>query len=44
MKIHFDNENSNANVEFADDFEKEWANKNPELFAKIVSDLKEMYL
>ena len=44
MKIHFDNENSNANVEFADDFEKEWANKNPEIFGKTISDIKEMYV
>ena len=44
MKIHFDNENSNVDFTFADDFEKEWVNKNPEIFAKTISDIKEMYV
>ena len=44
MKIHFDDENANVEITFADDFEKEWANKNPELFEKTISDIKEMYL
>ena len=44
MKIHFDNENVNVEFTFADDFEKEWANKNPEAFAKTISDIKEMYI
>ena len=44
MKIHFDDENANVEITFADDFEKEWANKNPEIFSKTISDIKEMYL
>ena len=44
MKIHFDDENANVEIVFSDDFEKEWANKNPEIFGKTISDIKEMYV
>ena len=44
MKIHFDDENANVEITFADDFEKEWANKNPEIFGKTISDIKEIYV
>ena len=44
MKIHFDDENANVEITFADDFEKEWANKNPEIFGKTISDIKEMHV
>ena len=42
MKIHFDN--ANVEIAFADDFEKEWASKNPEIFGKTISDIKEMHV
>ena len=44
MKIHFDNDNATINFTFDDEAEKEWANKNPEAFAKTISDIKEMYV
>ena len=44
MKIHFDDENANVEITFADDFEKEWASKNPEIFGKTISDIKEMHV
>ena len=44
MKIHFDDDNVTINFTFSDDFEKEWANKNPEAFTKTISDIKEMYV
>ena len=44
MKIHFDNDNANVEIAFSDDFEKEWANKNPEAFTKTISDIKEMHI
>ena len=44
MKIHFDDDNANVEIVFSDDFEKEWANKNPEAFTKTISDIKEMYV
>ena len=44
MKIHFDNDNANVEIVFSDDFEKEWANKNPEIFGKTICDIKEMYV
>ena len=44
MKIHFDDENANVEITFDDDFEKEWVNKNPEIFGKTISDIKEMHV
>ena len=44
MKIHFDNDNATIEFTFDNEIEKELANKNPEVFAKTISDIKEMYL